>query len=162
MNQREKFINAIKDCSLTKIDTDQMEVYAGMFTDDLALEVVNELYSLKSEYDSLQAIYKKTDRIAMTQIMDAETTEINLESNYNGVDVPLRTGAEFISKMDSEDAIAYTNQLNKSITGVDLPFVMSHKFGSFAQMLRSSFTFSNTEQGFEFWNNMVNKYGNDI
>lgn len=162
MNQREKFINAIKDCSLTKIEIDQMEVYAGMFTDDLALEVMNELYSLRAEYDILEARYKKVDGIAMTQIMDAETTEINLESNYNGVDVPLRKGAELIAKMAPEDAVAYSNQLNKNITGIDLPFIMTHRFGSYAQMISSSFVFGATEQGFEFWNEMVKRYGNDV
>jgi hypothetical protein len=162
MNQREKFINAIKDCSLTKIDIDQMEVYAGMFTDDLASEVVSELYSLKAEYDALK--------------VEHDTIEYKLEKAYeaNKTNKPVRHGDSldsifelkygeyWCSKLHPEDMLAFANQLDKNVTPIKLDIVYNYKYPSIASMIRSSFSWSNTEQGFEFWDQMVKRYGNDV
>ena len=159
MNQREKFINAIKDCSLTKIDTDQMEVYAGMFTDDLALEIVSELYSLKSEFDALK-VERDVLEYKLRQTASAKPPVIR---DYKSPSIfELKTGRELFAKLSDADAQAFATQLGKNVTGIGIDFVYEYKYPDVGSMLRSSFSFSNTDEGFDFWNDMVKRYGNNV
>jgi hypothetical protein len=58
--------------------------------------------------------------------------------------------------------LAFANQLDKNVTGINLDFVYGYKYPSIRAMIRSSFSFSNTDQGFEFWDQMAKRYGNDV
>jgi hypothetical protein len=159
MNQREKFINAIKDCSLTKIDTDQMEVYARMFTDDLALEVVNELYSLKSEFDALK-IERDVLEYKLKQTASAKPPVIR---DYKSPSIfELKTGQELCAYLSEADLQAFKTQLSKNVTGIGLDFIYEYRYPDVETMLKSSFSFSNTDEGFDFWNDMVKRYGNNV
>lgn len=167
MNQREKFINAIKDCSLTKIDADQMEIYAGMFTDDLAIEVVNELYSLKDKYDALEVELKTTTYKLEQAYKSNSTPKFNAKPpvahGYQHTSIfALKNGEFWCAKMDAEDLHEFAKQLDKSKTGIGLSFVYEYMYPDIPSMLRSSFTFANTEKGFDFWNKMAKKYGDHI
>lgn len=159
MNQREKFINAIKDCSLTKIDADQMEIYAGMFTDDLALAVVDELYILKSEYEILVLNCERLEAL----LKDSTKAKPPVVHGYEHTSIfALKNGEFWCAKMDAEDLHEFAKQLDKSKTGIGLSFVYEYMYPDIPSMLRSSFSFANTEKGFEFWNEMAKKYGNNI
>lgn len=167
MNQREKFINAIKDCSLTKIDADQMEVYAGMFTDDLAIEVVNELYSLKDKYDALKTEHDVTAYKLKKAYESNGATKSNSKPpvvhGYQHTSIfALKNGEFWCSKMEAEDLHEFANQLDKSKSGIGLSFVYEYMYPDIPSMIRSSFSFGNTEKGFDFWDKMVKKYGNYI
>lgn len=53
MSTRVKILNAIKDCTLSQIDYEQMECYAEMEEWELRDELIAELYSLSEAYKNL-------------------------------------------------------------------------------------------------------------
>jgi hypothetical protein len=136
-----------------------MEVYAGMFTDDLASEVVSELYSLKSEYDALKEELDVT-KYKLEKAYEANKT--NKPVSHGNSIFELKTGEYWCSKLHPEDMLAFANQLDKNVTGIDLDFICKYKYLSIESMIRSSFSWNNTEQGFVFWDQMVKRYGNDV
>lgn len=56
MNTRTKILNAIKECSLSPIDYEQMECYATMEEWELRDELIGEIYALRDALDELNGI----------------------------------------------------------------------------------------------------------
>lgn len=56
MNTRQKILNAIKECSLSPIDYEQMEAYATMEEWELRDELIDEIYALRDALDELNGI----------------------------------------------------------------------------------------------------------
>lgn len=53
MNTRVRIITAVKECSLSPIDCEQMEAYAVMEEWELRDELIGEIYALRDAYDEL-------------------------------------------------------------------------------------------------------------
>jgi hypothetical protein len=56
MNTRTKILMAIKECSLSPIDCEQMEAYAMMEEWELRDELIGEIYALRDALDELNGI----------------------------------------------------------------------------------------------------------
>lgn len=56
MNTRTKILMAIKECSLSPIDYEQMEAYATMEEWELRDELIGEIYALRDALDELNGI----------------------------------------------------------------------------------------------------------
>jgi hypothetical protein len=56
MNTRARILTAIKECSLSPIDCEQMEAYAMMEEWELRDELIGEIYSLRDAFDEVNAI----------------------------------------------------------------------------------------------------------
>jgi hypothetical protein len=75
MSTRVKILNAIKDCTLSPIDYEQMECYAEMEEWELRDELISELYCLSEAYKNLLEKANADSQKLLNQIEQLRTNK---------------------------------------------------------------------------------------